>query len=390
MFFVAKKLLRYNFINPVSQFLMTIDQVRENYHVLDGDGFCVPEGVRLISHECYSDKNEIPVEYIAPNRLAKLFRRVGLISALLYAIQLFFTADKNTVIVVNGGCNGLWQMIGYLNRVPFFRHRTLFLWDVFVEYKLGTEKRLKIFPLIKVRTRWKETVARGALAGYDLIVKWSRKQAIAHAEYYRLPEEKFIFLPYKSNHSNENRYSKENLCNVTLGKFVFAGGNGKRDYKCLVDAVRRTDIPVVISATDPAVRKQIELLPNIILLGAPEPAFAQLQSICTLAVIPMIDSGLKGGGEANFCNVMWHSRPVIACCNMAAEDYIIEGETGFIVPSGDSELLRKRILELWNDPQRCEQMGRNGHRHVAEYFTHDIFVRRLLRLAALLGDSRRT
>ena len=363
----------------------TLERVRADYHVLDDSGFVPPEGVRLISHEQFADNLEVPVEYIAPNRLVRLFRWFGAVATLLYALQLFFAADKNTVLIVNGGSNGLWQILGYLNRVPFFRHRTLFLWDVFVEYMLGTEKRLRFFPLIKFKTRWKEAIARHALAGYDLIVKWSRKQAEAHAWYYRLSEEKFIFLPFKSNHSNPVRDSQNALCNVSLGRFVFSGGNGKRDYKCLVDAVRGTDIPVIISATDPTVRKQIELLPNIILLGAPEPAFAQLQSTCTLAVIPMIDSGLKGGGEANFCNAMWHGKPVIACCNMAAEDYIIEGETGFVVPTGDSELLRQRILELWNDPERAEQMGRNGHRHVAENFTHDLVIRRLLRLALLLG-----
>ena len=365
----------------------TLEQVRADYHILDGSGFVPPEGIRLISHEPYADNLEVPVEYIAPNRFVRLFCWFGPVATMLYALQLFFAADQNTVLLVNGGNNGLWQTLGYLNCVPFFRHRTLYLWDAFVEYMLGTEKRLTFFPLIKFKTRWKETGARYAMAGYDLVVQWSRKQAAAHARYYRLPEDKFIFLPYKSNHSNAARYSQDALCNVSLGRFIFSGGNGKRDYKCLVDAVRGTDIPVIISATDSAVRKQIELLPNIILLGAPEPAFAQLQSICTLAVIPMIDSGLKGGGEANYCNVMWHGKPVIACCNMAADEYIIEGETGFVVPTGDSELLRRRILELWNDPERAEQMGRNGHRHVAENFTHDLFVRRLLRLALVLGVS---
>ena len=371
-------------INTANQ--PTLEQVRADYHVLDGSGFIPPEGVRLISHEKYADNLEVPVEYIASNRLVRLFRRFGPVATPLYALQLFFAAEKNTVLIVNGG-SGLWQMLGFLNRVPFFRHRTLYLWDVFVEYMLGTEKRMKFFPLLKFKTRWKEALARHALAGYDLIVPWSRKQAAAHARYYRLPEEKFIFLPFKSNHSNPARYPQDALCKVSLGRFVFSGGNGKRDYQCLVEAVRGTDIPVIISATDPAVQKQIELLPNIILLGAPEPAFAQLQSICTLAVIPMIDSGLKGGGEANYCNIMWHGKPLIACCNMAAEDYIIEGETGFVVPSGDSERLRRRILELWNDPERAEQMGRNGHQHVAENFTHDLFVRRLLRLALVLGVS---
>ena len=366
-----------------------LDQVREDCYLLDQPDFEIPQDVRLISNDSFYPDYEVSVEYINPCFWSKLFRWCWPLSQLIYAIQIFFSADKRTVIMIDGSAMNIWLFIGYLNRLFFFRRRTMFLWDSFLEYCLGTEKRLRFFPFLKFKNSWKDSIARGALLGYDMISVWSRKQVSAHAQYFRLPEEKFIFLPFKSNHSNQRQYP-DVLCNISLGKFVFSGGNGKRDYKCLIDAVRGTDIVVVISSTDPKVRKEIEFLPNVILLGAPEPAFAQLQVVCYFAVVPMIDSGLKGGGEANFCNAMWHGKPVIACCNMAAEDYIIEGETGFVVPVGDSELLRKRILELWNDPELCEQMGRKAKQRVEERFTHTLFIRRLLRLALLLGSESST
>jgi glycosyltransferase involved in cell wall biosynthesis len=86
---------------------------------------------------------------------------------------------------------------------------------------------------------------------------------------------------------------------------------------------------------------------------------------------------------------MWHGKPVIACCNFAAEDYIVEGETGYVLPSGDSEGLRKRILELWNDPEKVRVMGQKGHEHIEKHFTHFKFIRRLLRLAFVLGESNK-
>jgi len=367
----------------------TLDEVHDDIFLLDSSDFVIPESVHLISNVIFSNDNEVQVKNSAPGGLARLFQRFPLIIALIHSFRLFFAADKNTVIMIDGSHPWVWLFTGYLNRLFFFRKRTMFLWDSFLEYKLGTEKRLWFFPFIKIKTAWKESLARGALLGYDMITVWSRKQVSAHAEYFRLPKEKLIYLPFKSNHSNRKRFP-EVLCNIPLGKFVFSGGNGKRDYKCLVDAVRGTDVAVVISSTDPKVRKEIEFLPNVILLGAPEPAFAQLQVICYFAVVPMIHSGLKGGGETNICNAMGHEKPVIACCNIAAEDYIVEGETGFVVPVGNSELLRQRILELWNNPDLVEQMGRNAKQRVEEYFTHDKFVRRLLRLAILLGDSRRS
>ena len=221
------------------------------------------------------------------------------------------------------------------------------------------------------------------MSSFRLSVLWSRKQIEPHAEWLGLPKDRFVFLPFKANHSQGPAYD------LTIGGYVFAGGNGKRDYEVLAEAVRGTGIPLIVSATDPAVRRQIKDLPNVIALAAWEPAFAQLQSGARFIVVPMIDTGLKGGGEANMCNGMWHGKPVIAVDRMAAEDYIVEGETGYIVPPGDVALLRRRMLELWNDPAKCEEMGRRAKDHVKENLTHEAFIRRLLRLARLCGKVGR-
>jgi len=359
----------------------TIDKIRNDCCLLDGTDFVIPEHVRLISHETFTSAPEISVKTIIPDWWAKFFCWCRLIYDLFFAFQLFLAAKKGTVLIINGSRERLWLFLGFLNQCPLFRKRVMLLWDVFVEYQLGRERRFCFFPFLKFKTTWKEKVARFALMGFDLSVLWSKKQVPAHAEYFQIPEEKFIYLPYKANHSQYGQYD------ISMGRFIFAGGNGKRDYKCLVDAVRGTEIPVIISATDPVVRKQIDFLPNVMVLGASEPAFAQLQAASEFIVVPMNDSGLKGGGEANFCNAMWHGKPVIACCNMAAEDYIIEGETGFVVPSGDSKLLQKKILELWNDPERVRKMGRQARKHAEKHFTQEIFIRRLLRLAFVLGDE---
>ena len=104
-----------------------------------------------------------------------------------------------------------------------------------------------------------------------------------------------------------------------------------------------------------------------------------------MVVIPMIYSGLKGGGEANFCNAMWHRKPIIAVDSMAAEDYIIDGKTGYVVQAGDSGTLKERIITLWNNRDLCHDMGQNGRKHVEINFTHALFIQRLLRLSLLYG-----
>jgi glycosyltransferase involved in cell wall biosynthesis len=313
--------------------------------------------------------------------LALLWQRFSLLFYLFYAIRLFRASDGKSVIIINGGAVLLWVWCGLLNAFPLFGKKKLLCWDIFVEYILGTEKRLRFFPFLKITTAHKEKFARFILRQYGLNVVWSKKQVETHARHFNLPEHHFIFLPFKANHSKRETYD------IPMGNFIFAGGNGKRDYETLIEAVRGTNISVIISATAPEVRKQIKPLPNVMVVGAPEPAFAQLQAASRFVVIPMTYSGLKGGGEANFCNAMWHGKPVIAADSIAAEDYIVHETTGFVVPSGDAEQLRQRILQLWHNETLCVEMGQRGRQHVENNFTHTQFIRRLLLLALVYGSS---
>ena len=62
---------------------------------------------------------------------------------------------------------------------------------------------------------------------------------------------------------------------------------------------------------------------------------------------------------------------------------VLAEETGLIPDEG----LRKRILELWNDPEKCKEMGRKGREHCEKYFTHEHYIRRNLRLALVVFDE---
>jgi len=340
---------------------MNIEDIQKDWRVLDKEEFHIPENVRLISHEKFSPRAGIDVEYIAPGSLAKIMKFSSILFNFFYAFQLLWKCDTNSVIILNGS-GKLWFFVGLLNRL-FYRKRSILCWDIFVE----------------VNKPWKRKTMKRALQGVSLSVVWSKAQVSTHALFLEMPEERFLYLPYKANHSQGPRYD------IPIENYIFSGGNGKRDYACLVNAVRGTNIPVIISATDPKVRKNIELIPNVIVLAASEPAFAKLQAASRFIVVPMIYTGLKGGGEANFCNGMWHGKPVIASDSIAASDYIINGETGYIVPSGDSNALRKRIQELWNDQEKTITMGKAARIHADKNFTHDKFISRLFKVALILG-----
>lgn len=344
---------------------MTICEVQKSWEILDHLDIVMPTGLKLISHEFYDQEYTVgllPVDEINQGGLSKILSFSGILSSLFWAIQLLLFADKKTVILANGSTL-VGDFLCLCNYYLFFNRRTILYWDSHLE----------------TNTKFKDYIARRCFMGCCLATVWSGKQVTTYANKYNLPSNKFIYIPYKSNHSKQPPRELISL------DFIFSGGNGKRDYKMLVDAVRGTNIPVIISATNSDVLDSIDDLPNVIKLSATEPAFSKLMAASRFVVIPMISTGLKGGGEANFCNAMWHKKAVIAVDNMSADDYIVEGETGYVVPPGHVKLLREKILYLWENKEKAVNMGVKGHELVYKKFTQVQGIRRLVKLACLLG-----
>jgi glycosyltransferase involved in cell wall biosynthesis len=67
-------------------------------------------------------------------------------------------------------------------------------------------------------------------------------------------------------------------------------------------------------------------------------------------------------------------KPVIAYDFDGADEVCIENQTGFIVHTGDTETVAKRILQLANDPALREKFGRAGSAFVRENFSVEKMV----------------
>src|SRR5262249_12846773 len=70
--------------------------------------------------------------------------------------------------------------------------------------------------------------------------------------------------------------------------------------------------------------------------------------------------------------------PVIATRNSGAEEIVREGVEGHLVPVRDVEALRRRILELYEDPERRRAMGRAALARVRAGFTWDEYGDRVV------------
>ena len=69
--------------------------------------------------------------------------------------------------------------------------------------------------------------------------------------------------------------------------------------------------------------------------------------------------------------------PVIVGDSGGAPETVREGETGFVVPSGDHALLADRLILLLDNPALAQDMGARGRRYVAAHFSTAVARARL-------------
>ena len=67
-------------------------------------------------------------------------------------------------------------------------------------------------------------------------------------------------------------------------------------------------------------------------------------------------------------------RPVVATRDGGLTEAVMDGQTGFLVKSGDLRGLEKSILRVLGDSELAARLGRSGRRHVLDSFDWDTQV----------------
>lgn len=94
----------------------------------------------------------------------------------------------------------------------------------------------------------------------------------------------------------------------------------------------------------------------------------------TLAIFPFImtKSGIQEGFGLVVVEAMGCECPVIAGDLPAIHDSITHGESGLLVPSGNSGALADTILRALNDPDLCLKLAREGRKRVVGEFDWEV------------------
>jgi glycosyltransferase involved in cell wall biosynthesis len=164
-----------------------------------------------------------------------------------------------------------------------------------------------------------------------------------------VPREKFAFVRYHPT-LYDSPYTVRNE------GFIFAGGDGHRDYPLLIEAVRGLPYRVVIACLRRDHFRGLEIPENVEIVKVSEAEFIQLMAGASLNVVPLKSLPHHVGGEQTYANAMTMGKATIVT-DMDASDYIENEITGIMTPAGDVQALRHAIQKLMENAELAHEMG---------------------------------
>jgi glycosyltransferase involved in cell wall biosynthesis len=266
----------------------------------------------------------------------------------LAALRLFLRRHRCQGVVTSGGASGLvFALLQTL--VPWGRKRHVMvdcLW-----YVPGSRWRAAL-------QRWQ---VRRAAPSVGQFVVWARHEVEDYARAFGVPRDKFCYIPF---HHTLEEYEYR----VEEKDYLFAGGDGDRDYPLLLEAVRPLAVPVWIASTRSDLSGEVTLPPHVRVEPTTHAGFREAMAAARLVVVPMRGGLLHSGGQQTLLNSLVMGKPTVVVGRRWATDLLNDGEHGLIVDYGDVEGLRRAIAWVLDHPDEARAMGRRGQAH-ASWFT---------------------
>ena len=144
----------------------------------------------------------------------------------------------------------------------------------------------------------------------------------------------------------------------------------------LAAAAALPDCPVRLAGSGPLINQTAaQASANVRLLGQLETD--ELTELYRAARFVVLPSKTFEMCPLVILEAMSNGLPVITSRIGAQGELVRDGVTGMLFEPGDSQDLARKMRELWDNPQRCREMGQAAFAFSAENFGEDIYYRRL-------------
>jgi glycosyltransferase involved in cell wall biosynthesis len=227
----------------------------------------------------------------------------------------------------------------------------------------------------------KKMIQKRSFSSVDLIFVSSTGEIATYSERFKLPKERFRFLPFHTN------VIEPRIMNHSDNYILSAGKTG-RDYVTLADAVRGIKQKVIIVSDKPSVQ-DIRFPPNVeVLIDVPYRKYLDLLYRSLLVVVPL-KRLVKSTGQVAILEAMALGKPVIATETAGTVDYIRSGVNGILVPVADPEALENAIRSITSDKSLYKKLSLNALELVKQNHTFEIYTNRILQAAReMVGTNR--
>ncbi len=183
---------------------------------------------------------------------------------------------------------------------------------------------------------------------------------------FRIPGNRFHYLPYKID---SLEIIKTTRCD-DLG-YIFCGGQSRRDFATLAEAVKSLPYPArIVTTTDGILAKHGSSLNaadlpdhiNTVRLDGSVQPFVREMAGARLVVIPIKKGVMTQSGIAVSIMAMAMGKCVIATYGPGISDVLPPG-TSIVVPPGDAPALRAAIEAAWTDETLRLKVAEAGRKY---------------------------
>lgn len=250
-------------------------------------------------------------------------------------------------------------------------------------------------------TLWNKNYLMGKLTipFSDIVVANSRAGLAA----YRVPERKGLSIYNGFNPARVRNLTDEaelrSMLGITTSHIVgmVANFTPRKDYATFVEmACRicdlRDDVTFIAVGDGETLRQVRASVPpehslRIQFLGQRR----DIESVANLFTVGVLasNSRLHGEGISNaITECMALGKPIVATNDGGTPELVLEGQTGFLVPSHDAGALTDRVLKLLNSAELANDLGIKGRRRIETAFSLDAMTNAYLGLYRGLADKR--
>lgn len=244
--------------------------------------------------------------------------------------------------------------------------------------------RLVVADFLPSRHRWPDPLQRLVLRRVD---RWACIRtgdiAMLRRRYGVRPERcTFVRFPLTFDPSDPEAVNAD----VTVDEehYIYSAGDAFRDWPMVYDALELSPYPAVLCFRpdgDGAERVLARTPPprTLVMPRVTAAAGRALAKRAMLVVVALQDTDLASG-PSTLIDAMALGAAVVATDVNGTRDYVVDGETGRLVPPGDAAALAAVIDELVDDEAQCERLGKAAAAWAAENLQPEPFARTILAL----------